>query len=88
MCDVIRAPFWPSGSLAICTMISWPSFNSSEIEGAAVRSGRLTMRCGSGRDMAGSADPDPPASPRPSCLESWNPPPRILRRMRRGWRCE
>ncbi len=32
MCEVMRAPFWPSGSLAIWTMISWPSFSSSEME--------------------------------------------------------
>src|SRR5271170_1132890 len=27
----MRAPFLPSGSLAICTMISWPCFNMSAI---------------------------------------------------------
>ena len=31
--DVIRAPFCPSGSFAIWTMISWPSLRSSVMEG-------------------------------------------------------
>jgi hypothetical protein len=33
MCEVMRAPFCPSGSLAIWTMISWPSFSRSLMEG-------------------------------------------------------
>ena len=33
-CDVSRAPFVPSGSLATWTMTSWPSFSSSSILGS------------------------------------------------------
>ena len=36
MCDVMRAPFFAIGSLAICTRISCPGFSSSLIAGRLV----------------------------------------------------
>ena len=41
MCEVMRAPFWPSGSFAIWTRISWPSFSRSVIDG--VGGGRAVL---------------------------------------------
>ena len=46
MCEVMRAPFWPSGSLAIWTMISWPSFSRSVIDGAGGTVAHLRLRRG------------------------------------------
>ncbi len=46
MWEVMRAPFWPSGSLAIWTMISWPSRSRSLMEGVAVFSARSGLRRG------------------------------------------
>ncbi len=41
---VMRAPFLPIGSLAICTRISWPSFSRSLIRGTGADSRRRKRR--------------------------------------------
>ena len=56
MCDVIRAPFLPSGSFETWTRISWPSRSSSEIVGLVLGAGPLG-RCSSA--FAGGGPPRP-----------------------------
>ena len=59
MCEVMRAPFWPSGSLAIWTMISWPSRSRSLMDGCAdfsgARCGALRLRLGFARGLPAPA---------------------------------
>ncbi len=89
MCEVIRAPFCPSGSLAIWTMISCPGLSRSEMEGYD-RSGRSTAlssmpsRCISVRTSGAIVVPPLPDSP--CCCEPKRLPPR-RRRIRRETRC-
>ena len=59
-CEVRRAPFVPSGSLATWTMISWPSFRSSSIFGSGPL---LALAVAATATPAGPVPPERLASP-------------------------